>query len=585
MHMRRSRQFTLAAGAVLLTVAGQFFYLGSLAEADPVETEAWLKANLPWLGLQVLLSTVCFALGFAAALFLPLGRRASCALLGWCLLSMLLLLGMTNHEASQRMHGAYNFAGFVILVTPQLLVVFASRICCGSKYSRHIAVIVASVIFCITALVARSVHHSTAGWERGLFGTQLRLSNPGCTTVKPRISLAHLWSDFVDPTFGRWSRRPCTAEPAFSRRWSGSELIDATCDDETEFMLLPTLKGQLGSMIAYVQDRAVFVRRKGPFNLTTEAAVVTCGKHRNLHLRVPRDHDAVMRVSGRPPPKEDVPLAAPNIVVIFVDALSRNDFFRKLPTTMHLLENVHGDANSPADVFQLMLYHSLSFHTRPNTLAMFTGEAQPPDSPLTLWELLRPRYVTAIVDNTCLEWSAKYLHNRSAVADHRLNAPWCLPEYAGVSRDEQYPLLYGAWSVQRRCIAGRAVHEWAFEYGRRFIDAYPDLPKFLMLKFTEAHEPSYTVANVLDTALAQFLATLDLNTTAVVLLSDHGYHMGLLNIMDTWGSILENHRPGWFMVLPKWWLAARGDAEENLRANEQSLVTPFSTRIPETSSL
>ncbi|KAH3767903.1 type I phosphodiesterase/nucleotide pyrophosphatase [Pelomyxa schiedti] len=254
----------------------------------------------------------------------------------------------------------------------------------------------------------------------------------------------------------------------------------------------------------------------------------------------------------------------------------RAGWLRKLPKTTRLLEKIESDEE--AHVAQFLRYHALGQTTKLNGVAMFTGHSKPKKDFLTLWELVKPKFVTGIVDNSCMEWSAKYL-SRSTFPDHRLNSIWCLPEYIGstTTDGETFNPFFGPWSFQRRCLFGKPVHMWAMEYATLFMNTYRDCPKFLLLKLTEAHEPSGMVVTAVDEGLHSFLSSLDLNTTAVVLVSDHGSHMGIPWTLGAFSSKLENRLPALFLVLPNWWLQQQRSApgvKIPLEENEQALITP-----------
>jgi len=46
----------------------------------------------------------------------------------------------------------------------------------------------------------------------------------------------------------------------------------------------------------------------------------------------------------------------------------------------------------------------------------------------------------------------------------------------------------GANSVYRRCVYNKDTNYYVFDYGKKFLDAYKDDKKFLLLEFTDSHE-------------------------------------------------------------------------------------------------
>lgn len=180
------------------------------------------------------------------------------------------------------------------------------------------------------------------------------------------------------------------------------------------------------------------------------AVVARCGDQCNLHLQIP---SFSRKLSSQP--MNRVPK---NVLVLFLDAVSRQGFYRNFPQTMQVLERLQ--VQGKTEVTQFFRYMAIGHSTRNNARAMFTGNNSVTKR-ATVWETISPYYLTTIVDNSCVEWAKKYL-GRNSIPDLSLNAPWCMVEYNG-NRSDTYELLTGPWSIQRRCLCGRPVHEYSFE--------------------------------------------------------------------------------------------------------------------------
>ncbi len=91
--------------------------------------------------------------------------------------------------------------------------------------------------------------------------------------------------------------------------------------------------------------------------------VAVCGKEENFHIQVvpmsPRqviDDRVHGASSGKPRPY--------NVVVLNIDALSRNHFLRRLPETVEWFEELHArSTNATHQVFQFFRYHSIAGRT------------------------------------------------------------------------------------------------------------------------------------------------------------------------------------------------------------------------------
>ncbi len=123
-------------------------------------------------------------------------------------------------------------------------------------------------------------------------------------------------------------------------------------------------------------------------------------------------------------------------------------------------------------------------------------------------------YVTATIDNSCMDWSGRYQQQSSKV-EHQFVAPFCL--------DDSHPLVdphgntvllltfyidvfNGPFSIRRRCMAGRYVHQYVMDYLKQFWKNYDGLPRFVVTFFNEGHESTGEVIGLLDDDIHSFFA-------------------------------------------------------------------------------
>lgn len=246
---------------------------------------------------------------------------------------------------------------------------------------------------------------------------------------------------------------------------------------------------------------------------------------------------------------------SPNIVMLYIDTISRPNLFRSLPKTIRFLEEFAENsekADFPATISQFLRIHAFVHHTEPNSRGMFTGSQNLTALPF-IWEELRGRagYATMIADNSCVEWARKY-GGRSSQPDFSPNSVWCHGDYT-MDPNVDYSLLKGPNSIKTRCISGMRTDEIMFEFAKTFDRTFEDVPKFSLLKFTEGHEITTRVVTLIDDDLTEYLKGVDYNNTVVFLLSDHGNHMGYLSFVSFLYSFhVESILPGLFVMAPKW---------------------------------
>ncbi|KAJ1724815.1 hypothetical protein LPJ53_000951 [Coemansia erecta] len=299
----------------------------------------------------------------------------------------------------------------------------------------------------------------------------------------------------------------------------------------------------------------------------------------------------------------------PNVIFLMIDAVSRRQFFRRLPKTANVMRTLERPGNHR--ILELFRYHSVGFSTDNNTRAMYTGDVLPVRrNPLPIWAYYRDRgYVTARVETGCDDWTKEYVGrnfdsqhfsvgNRSL--DYELTSPFCLPEYFPETGNP-FGNFKGPYSMVARCLYGRYVHEWAFDYltqlRREFRSTdgsgaggqdYQRKPYMISATFLEGHEGTGEVLSTLDDALSDFILSMrdsgELEDTVLMVGADHGLHMGL-NFAFLQNGRIEHQNPFMALSIPEWLYRFAEEYQNEygaekispFEANAQRLTTPLET--------
>lgn len=159
--------------------------------------------------------------------------------------------------------------------------------------------------------------------------------------------------------------------------------------------------------------------------------------------------------------------------------------------------------------------------------------------------------------------------------DHENTALACDPNYQRRGVDGPYGYLGGSYAMVKRCLYGKEIGTYNFEYGKKFWETYSDQNKYLEMIFQEAHEPSAELIQYLDDPLTNFLTWFEsiggFEDTMVVFMSDHGHHVNIFYyLFDLKDLEYELKLPMFFLIMPK-----KLDAQfrENLIKNEQVLLS------------
>eukprot|EP00727_Mastigamoeba_balamuthi_P001255 m51a1_g11126 hypothetical protein (642) ;mRNA; r:124662-126834 len=561
------------AAVLLLPCLWQLLYTRSLEPGPPGpdEAERWFVARGQ--RLTVLVAASAGVLVLACVLCAAVLSRGAAALaLCWSAALVALELWGAGLGGTAQSHGQFNLAALVIAAGLWALAL-ALLLACAALMAR-LGLCRSLALACAASLaLVPVVAHARDQWTRGLNG---RLPSPkGCTIAAPLIEWERLVLGPIKAAVHTWwALAPC--KPAsFARIDAAGRLVVDCPAGDARYTVFPQTAEPTESLYDYVQAHSRSGASAGPLGANwtagTCAAMVSCGAAEQL-VPVPLGADptvsaALARAAREAPrPRE----GRPDVVVVFLDSVSRAQFVRCLPATARWLAERAGPAGR---VRQFARYHSVAGNTPRNSRALLTGREGAGEGARYLWEACAAAgYATLLADNTCAEWARKYGGRGSSPAHVAPNGLWCSRAYTG-RKPDGYALLWGASSLRRRCLGGVQADAVVFAQAAQFLAMGPaDLPRLALLKLSEGHEPTGAVAATLDAGLAGLLAGLDARATPTlaVLVGDHGLHMGPAWALGLGSAVAENRLPALYALLP------RGLAEEQLRAsreNEEALVT------------
>ena len=289
-------------------------------------------------------------------------------------------------------------------------------------------------------------------------------------------------------------------------------------------------------------------------------------------------------------PKNNQPSIFNNILIIYIDCISRQHFLRIMKKTSSFIEQfMKYNNNLGFNSYEFMKFQSFCHWTVPNVLPMFYSSYINSNQVHILKYLKENGYVTGQTHNMCSKESFEIETEHILGArieldefDHENIAMFCDPVYE--EYDHPTPIASGPYGMLRRCLSGKETFEYLFDYGRQFWDKYKDNKRYLRLIFQDAHEFTGQVVKYLDDALYNFLNELyskkELDDTAIFFISDHGnsyfyyYYYYVLNSDD---SLIERGHASLYIILPNS-KTKNNKTEEyfnNIRIRQQAYVTPF----------
>lgn len=592
----RAQNFRVKALNALVMVIGihlsAMFYLYSLQGGDL----DWLHANVFSLAVGVVISFL-IALGILLWITVAPHRMVSWRLKGFIAslgAVMILILWTYDNGDTPESHGLFNRLGWAMgfcigaLVMEGTLVVYRYA---GIK-------VVVGVYLVVAMIFALRMAHGYSVWADGFSGQRL-LPVSTCVLQSPAFAWADVlpagWLNFWT---GSYSCDHVSQFATFTNEGVLQHKCPAT--SKARYRTLPSTQHIPPENKTFPAIQRWIVNNMSPWTPLeqrsvhlprVEAVLVQCGSEERLLVRnaplpevLHRNHSKDPSAAHENHPQanhtKDGRTPHPNVLILYVDAVSRRHFLRRFPKTVAWLEEINeGDV---ASAYQFFRYSSSGFYTRRNTNRLFQGRKERMPAPRpgvdnkypAIWELYqRHGYATATIDNSCQDWGMLYAGG-PAIVDHQFVAPFCLPEYYPL--ENPYGNFQGPFSMRRRCLRGKPVHRYSLSYLKSFWDNYADVPKFGLAWFTEGHEGTGEVVGLLDKDFEQYLRThVDYHNTIVVLLSDHGLHMGVFYAFGAHQTMLEHRLPLLNVIVPNAYLRARPGAHDALQHNQQALVGAY----------
>lgn len=269
------------------------------------------------------------------------------------------------------------------------------------------------------------------------------------------------------------------------------------------------------------------------------------------------------------------------ILFVTVDSYSRRHFYRKMKSTVEVLNSLNKRGRYA--VFDFKVHNIMGQGSPENMVPMFSNQTlqgfdSPPHGdylgPTSLWSLLQTQgYVTMLGFEDCDKHFPDYLGDDLNV-DHLIRSFYCgTQKYCGVNMH--------LVNTGQRCIGPHMSHYYALNYTRAFSRLYSSANQFIYLHLDAAHEPSGQHAVTLDEDLAHFLREF-LNENGkdsdvvVFVQGDHGMRYG------NWERDLEaeqEHKlPVLFLLAPTRVLDMLPNSYDSLWHNTFRLVSKLDLR-------
>ena len=225
-----------------------------------------------------------------------------------------------------------------------------------------------------------------------------------------------------------------------------------------------------------------------------------------------------------------------NILLIYIDAISRSHFLLSLKNLSKFIEKFmlkNENKKENFSSFQFFKYHSLGSFTHVNVQPMFYGNSILSMKGVDFGKYGKENgYILGQSNNHCAHTLFNDEHQmgtknvETIFYDHEFFSLYCDPNYY----DKKFSSSFnrGPSSFTRRILYGKDSFQYEFEYLTQFWENYLDNRKLFRISFMDAHEDTGEVIKYLDKPLTNFLNDFYikgyLNDTFIMFVSDHGLH-------------------------------------------------------------
>ena len=264
-----------------------------------------------------------------------------------------------------------------------------------------------------------------------------------------------------------------------------------------------------------------------------------------------------------------------NIMIIFIDSVSRGNSIRQMKKTLNFFEkfmpyNGGYNANHPKEKFhsfQFFKYHAFKNHTSGNFPRLFYGNDRTSEKFVLLTKYFKENgYITNYDSDSCQKDNIRTFHDftESEVYDHQFLL--CDPN----------KIFYG--SPYKKCLHGKTDVEYLCNYADQFWRKYKNNRKFSVIILNDGHEGTLETLKYTDIFIYNYLISLFednlLKDSSIILLSDHGVVIpSFYSLYDFYKK--EKGLPMLYLLINDRENVSYKDQYFNIYENQQNFITAF----------
>ena len=496
-----------------------------------------------------------------------------------------------SHGMKFNDHGYFNFIFYFIIIgiITFLLIPFDLIICYFKGKKRIIFILIYIVFLIITNYIIMISGANCSEWAKGLNNTSIdnNKTKYGCQIQSPSRCMYKVFEVIQDYT--KLKKKNCTLInnkklKYLILKYTTSPFINNTVNsigfpltNKDPICFLDNSKG-----INYIYDYTFknlvdmnnkeildkFFKEKRP-EISIDFDEKGIGK-----LKIEIQFNKSLSIERKLLEKKYKPYSN-NILILYIDSLSRANAVRQLKKTMNFFKkfmSYKGAFNKKYSSeifhsFQFLKYHSFYGYTTTNYPFLFFGEKKENKNKIMITKYLKERgFITSNTHDYCEIDNIRNYHNYSVdeIYDH---------QYVICDHNNQDISLNTI-----RCLYGKQNIEHLYDYTEQFWRKYSENRKYSRIITNHGHEGTLNVVKYSDNIIANFLNRLYndnlLKETSILFFSDHGVSMpSIYSIYDFYQ--IEIHLPAFFIIVNDRKNITYENQYKYINQNQQTFITAF----------
>ena len=580
-----------------------FYYLG-LMPCDKDPSECTIKRGLIFyfiIGTFTAISSILYSIYITITLFT---KKHFFHYIYTVPIFLYFILTHTGAETIE--HGFYNafgFIGIIIILVPILLFCLILTDL-GRKKNYKILILILTILILLIIIYNNLPGFSCDFWDLGLNGTRINndKSKYPCHILLPEKNKCYLnrFDGLFD--FSRILRPSCSAESiigkekeiflkSLSNRYFGVSKLNhfgypiTTKSDKYSIYAVKDLKDFQDLVTHNIIKMDLYNEENYPDEPYPEVEVFFDeNNHGIIKVNLTKNETLSQERRNISENKHSI---YNNVLIIYIDAISRNHFRRKMKKLSEYIKPFLSyeldEKEKEYSAFEFLKYNTLKGLTLPNIKAMFYGASLNESQGMNLVKYYREQgYVTGHTGTTC----GKEIFSVNTIIksqqldydtwDHENIALFCDNNFF----DATYSINKGVASILKRCLYGKYAFEYMIDYAKQFWKSYPNNKKFFRIHFNEGHEGSMELIKYLSDPIFYFVKYFFdnnlLDDTFIFIVSDHGNHMlGPWAVIRPQDYLIESTLGTLFFIMPNNQKLYKNGLYDIIKKNQQTFITPY----------